>query len=217
MKMVVVIAVAITMIFASGTATAEQEIGNTRASVDAGIALLGTPYEGSQEPGRLDCLAKAIRREQPELIVIPSQQFRDFLFPYFEPSTVPKRVDDLALLLERPVVRSRVHDLGVRYLIFVTGATSTGEAHGALGCGVGYGGGGCFGFSRWEKVSSMAAIIWDLHTTKELEKAAVSATGHSSVVGIIFPIPIIALTKREACNLMAKKIVTRIEAASSDE
>jgi len=120
-------------------------------------------------------------------------------------------------LLERPLVRSRVHELGVRYLISISGATSYGEAKGLFTCGADEAGAGCLGIASWEKVSDISAIIWDLHRTKELEKAAVSATGRTTLVGIIVPIPFFRSTKKKACRLMAKELVTRIEAIRSEE
>ena len=69
-----------------------------------------------------------------------------------------------------------------------------------MSCAIGPGGGGCFGFTTWEKTGTYEAIIWDLQKLKESGRVKVEARGSSYMVAIILPIPIVAQVQDQACD-----------------
>ena len=71
-----------------------------------------------------DCVRKSMHRANSNLRFIDPLEFRDDLFPWFEPGTAPKVTDNLVLLLHRPLVREKIAQLGLRYVISIDGAST---------------------------------------------------------------------------------------------
>ena len=53
---------------------------------------------------------------------------------------------------------------------------------------IGPGGGGCFGFTQWDKVSTYEAIIWDLIELTEKGRIRVDSEGTSYLIGVVAPL-----------------------------
>ncbi len=134
------------------------------------------------------------------------QEFKDGLFPWFEPRLAPATPEELPALLERPGVADQIADSGVRYLVWVDGGTRIVDGGGNLSCGAGPSGAGCFGFTWWEKDSSYEASIWDLHRAESAGTISAEATGTSYMPAIIVPIPLIARTQAAACKGLAEQL-----------
>ena len=75
-----------------------------------------------------------------------------------------------------------------------------------MGCSIGPGGAGCFGFSSWDDESTYEAIVWDLSSFKEKGRVSVDSVGTSYVVGVVIPLPFIARVQNEACIGMGKQV-----------
>ncbi len=85
---------------------------------------------GNRSADVADCVHKAVQRVCPNLQFFPPEKFVDSLFPWFEPSTFPKNKEDLDALLNNGLVQAKIHKLGVRYVISVSGETVQSEFHG---------------------------------------------------------------------------------------
>ena len=142
----------------------------------------------------------------PDAAYLPSKDFRDALFPYFEPEIAPKTDQQLSSLLSRPIVRSRIKDLGARFLISIVGTTTIGESEGLLIAGASPGGGGCLGAEWAHKKSDVAVAIWDLEATQEVGTLEVSSEGVFSLVCFGLPIPLISATETAACEVAAEYV-----------
>ncbi len=93
------------------------------------------PYEWRQHEERItSCVGDAIERTDPHLSVMHAQEFRDRLFPWFEPATAPTRAEQLGSLLTRSLVRSRLADLRIRYLVSLGGGTDRRPAKHTFSC-----------------------------------------------------------------------------------
>jgi hypothetical protein len=110
----------------------------------------------------LQCINKSLIKKQKTFNVIPTQQFINQLYPWFEPRTAPQTTDDLSSFLARDLVREKIETLDVKYFVNISGQTTTNSSSGALTCAAGPGGGGCFGLAWWDDTSSYSASIWDL-------------------------------------------------------
>ncbi len=98
------------------------------------------------------CIGSSMRQADPGLRFVSARLFRENLYPYFMPSTMPHTVEDYKNILDRAEVRERIAALSVRYLVILTrGGTNT-DWHGGIFCGAGYGGGGCLGLGPAEQV-----------------------------------------------------------------
>lgn len=153
-----------------------------------------------------ECVRGVLHRTSPTLRVIPPQEFRDALFPWFEPGIAPGTPEQLALLLEKPLLQDRIARLGVRYVISVRGLTAQGDAKGAILCGVSYRGGGCLGFAWMGRESTMSAVVWDLEQPLSPGTVDVTVSGTIFMPAFILPIPIPVFTETRACAEIAEKL-----------
>lgn len=184
------------------TTTVDEFRSNTNPiAIGAGekVVILGRRDAGHYETDRefVNCIADKI--ETDSIQVLPEEQFIDSIYPWFEPRTAPKGLSRLKRLLEEPVIRKRVKDQGIRYLVWLDGKTETQNKGGSISCAIGPGGGGCFGFASWDKASIYEAILWDLDDFSEKARVRVDTEGTSYLIGAVAPIPLLSPVKSDAC------------------
>ena len=171
------------------------------------FVLLGRRHAGhyEAEPEFIRCIGSKMGAGN-KLKVLDEQEFIDGLYPWFEPRTAPLNLKRLSHMLHDPLVTSRLKALGVRYMIWVDGNTETTDKSGSVSCAIGPGGGGCFGFSTWDKESSYEAVIWDLKDFTDKGRVRVEAKGSSYMVAVGAPIPFIARVQGEACDGLGSQL-----------
>jgi hypothetical protein len=160
--------------------------------------VLGRRHDSAYEtePELIACIAGKLN---DTMTVIPERTFADRLYPWFEPRTAPLGLRRLEKMVHDPDVGARLRETGVRYMIWVDGNTAVSDRSGMMSCALSLGGGGCFGFSTWEKTARYEAVIWDLRELRERGRVKVDAKGSSYIIGILAPIPIIAQVQDSAC------------------
>ena len=170
------------------------------------VVILGRRDAGHYETDRdfVGCIGKKIN--SADITVLPEQDFIDAIFPWFEPRTAPKGLLRLKRLMEEPVIKAKVAKENVRYLVWLDGSTETQGHLGSMSCTVGPTGAGCFGYSQWDKVVFIEAIIWDLTDLTEKGRIRVDSEGTSYLIGIIAPIPLLSPVKSDACAGMGKQL-----------
>lgn len=176
-------------------------------ATDNGIVVLGASLDENLNT-MPNCVANVIKEIHSQQGITSAQHFRDSLFPFFEPATAPKTVQDLSSLLEKPAVRKRIDSLEVRYVITIAGNTSVSEGGGPFFCGGGMGGGGCFGYASAEETTDLFAAIWDLKNPENSQTTEATAGGKNVLLGLILPLPFFADTEGKACKKIAQHIVT---------
>ena len=175
---------------------------------DEQIVVLGRRDAGHYEtdPEFIDCVAKHMRGSA--ISVLPEAQFIDAIYPWFEPRTAPKGLPRLKKLMQNPLIKTVVNQQSVRYLVWLDGSTETVEKGGSISCAVGPGGGGCFGFAQWDKLSVYEAIVWDLEELQEMGRLRVDSEGTSYLIGAVAPIPLLTPVKSNACSGLGKQLKT---------
>ena len=196
---------------ASGCVTSrieELKIGETGIGVDESVVVLVNRQNANveAEKGFSDCLNTQLARGSAGLNVLDPQEFKDQLFPWFEPRLRPPRADGLDQLLLRPGVSERIVATGVRYLIWVDGSTQVDNKAGSMTCAFSPGGGGCFGILTWDNNSSYEASIWDLRRGESAGVISADATGTSVIPALLVPLPFLARTKTASCKGLADQI-----------
>jgi hypothetical protein len=190
------------------TATLEEDRTLTTAIADhEAVVLLAKPHvEGiTAEDDFMDCVGDKMARHR-HIKVQPNDSFVDSMFPWLEPSTAPQRPEGVTKLLAKDVVAQRIVESGVRYLIWVDGATRQTDSGGSITCTLGPTGGGCIGFGWWEKESDYEAIVWDLNTARTAGSVSTNVTGTSALVGVLVPLPFIARVQGTACDRLADQL-----------
>ena len=201
---------AATLLLLSGCMTARLEedrhLSTAIASHEA-VVLLAKPHvEGiTAEDDFMDCVGDKMAKTTG-IQVRPNDLFVDSMFPWLEPSTAPQRPEGITKLLSRDVVADRVAESGVRYLIWIDGATRQTDSGGSITCTLGPAGGGCIGFGWWEKESDYQAIVWDLNTARTAGSVSTNVIGTSALVGVLVPLPFIARVRGTACDRLAGQL-----------
>lgn len=178
--------------------------GATGIDPSESVVLLGRRHQNGYETeeGFVECVGDHLK----DVDVTHEHEFMDGLYPWFEPRVAPLNPDDLPGLLSRPAVKRKIHETGIRYLVWVDGSTNTGDSSGTMTCTISPGGGGCFGFVTWERDSSYEASIWDLKTGDQVGKISSDATGTSYMPAVVVPVPLIARVRASACAGLARQL-----------
>jgi len=175
------------------------------------VVVLGRrsrPSVAETELDYISCVGDSVGSGGTKLNVIPEQDFLDAMFPWFEPRTAPVNTSELPNLIAEAPLAARMSEIGLRYLVWIDGATKRTEQSGSLTCSIGTFGGGCFGFLSWENDSSYEATIWDVRSGKSVGKISSDAVGTSYMPAVFLPLPIIAPVRRSACGAMGDQLKT---------
>jgi hypothetical protein len=170
------------------------------------VAILGRRDAGHYETDRdfIECIAGKMGRS--DLKVLSEQEFIDALYPWFEPRTAPKHLKRLKRLMQEPVIREKVLQEKIRYLVWLDGEVESHGMAGAMSCGMGPAGAGCFGYTSWDKNAMFEAIVWDLVDLTEEARIRVDSEGTSYVIGIVAPIPLLTPVESQACAGMGRQL-----------
>jgi len=206
---VLLLAIAVYLGGCTATTTIDEFRPNTeRLEILDGekLVILGRRDAGHYETDRdfVGCVAKKMRGMNIE--ILPEEAFIDAIYPWFEPRTAPKGLPRLKRLLEEPAIRAKISEERVRYLVWLDGTAETQGQIGSMSCTVGPTGGGCFGYTQWEKIVFIEAIIWDLTDLTEKGRIRVDSEGTSFLIGIVAPIPLLSPVKSSACSGLGKQL-----------
>ena len=154
------------------------------------------------------CIQNKIRISLPHLTIIPEDTFRDNLYPWFESSTVPRGAEELASVLNNPLLVEPLKNSKADTLIYINGNTDHHNEQGGIIGGGGYGGAAFFGAYSADRVTNITTTIFNLDNGSILGNTDVTSEG---VVGgaifVIIPIPALAFTESKACNQTAKQLI----------
>ena len=208
-KINILLLLIITAVGCSTTRIDEEVNTAFTISGDESIVLLSNSYHtGNQtELDFMDCLNNSILKKQDTFEIIPTRQFQNLFYPWFEPSTAPQSIEDLPKILVNELIKEKLSVMKIKYLIKITGETKTNASSGALSCAAGPGGGGCFGFAWWDDTSAYNASVWDLSQETSVGNVSANVTGTSMIPAIVIPIPILARTQSNACDGLSDQIV----------
>ena len=176
---------------------------------DSVVITSNSYHAGSEtENDFLLCINNSLSNKQKMFNVIPTQQFINELYPWFEPRTAPQTTEDLSSFLNKDLVQKKIKTLDVKYFINISGQTKTNSSSGALSCAAGPCGGGCFGLAWWDDTSAYTASIWDLDQESAVGNVSANVSGTSVIPALVIPIPIIARTQKTACEELTDQILS---------
>ena len=193
------------------TSTVDEMVFNepTEGIGDSSVVILGRRHASDYdtEPDFVDCVGKYIAARDKSITVIGELDFLNALYPWFEPRTAPLRPADLEHMMAPQPVAQKMTELKTEYMIWIDGSTVRSDSAGSMTCGIGPGGGGCFGFGTWTNDSNYEATIWDFTDKAEVGRVNTTATGQSYMPAVIVPIPIIAPVQGTACDGIAAQLL----------
>ena len=180
-----------------------SQLGTGEAMVILGRA---TYNDRETEESFTDCLEDILSGGSNPVRLVGQKEFKNDLYPWFEPRTAPGNASDLGRLFSEPGVRDRIRAAKIRYLAWIEGDTVTIDSGGSMSCAVSTFGGGCFGMSFWEQDASYEASVWDLETLDASGQISADANGTSYLAGLVVPIPILARPGNAACKGLANQL-----------
>jgi hypothetical protein len=182
--------------------------GSVAMDEDDAVVILGRRVASSYdtEENLIACVGHALGNGRAGLTVVPEQEFIDRLYPWFEPRTAPMRVGALRQLIQQKEIAAIMADYHIRHIVWIDGKTETTSSAGSIGCSIGAGGAGCFGFGTWDQESEYEATIWDYENQALLGKISTDAAGTSYMPAVVIPIPLIARVQANACKGMAEQL-----------
>ena len=192
----------------------QSRIATTGMTKDESLVILSRASynERETEESFTDCLSEALSGGKTPIRLINGAEFKDQLYPWFEPRTAPDSSDDLARLFAQPGVQQRIDENNVRYIAWIDGDTITTDRGGSFSCTVSTVGGGCFGVTYWEEDASYEAAIWDLQNLTTAGEISADASGTSYIAGLVLPIPIMARPGNAACKALALQLKEFLQA-----
>jgi hypothetical protein len=205
-------------VFAGGcTASKVQNVEESSSGhVSAQTVAVFSTHQGSANLA--DCVRRGIHRANNNLRFIDPQEFRDDLFPWFEPGTAPKNTDDLALLLHRPLVREKIAQLGLRYVISIDGATTENDWEHHIEGGGGYGSFAWFGYGKKARRTYIDVTIWDLEEPASSGDLSDEKSGASYYLCCMIPFFYVPSTaESHACKEMGEEVVKFLAEHSVNE
>ena len=193
-----------------GVQTTVQEVRQAQTDLgDAAVVILSRKHktQGETEDDFVACVSAGVNSGNDGLPVLAARAFVDATFPWFEPRTAPRTMDDLAGVIGRPLIAERIQEIGVRYLVWIEGTTQRSEESGTLQCTVVSGGiPACFGFLSWENGSNYEASVWDVYQGMNVGTLSSEASGTSFVPAVVVPLPFIARVRQAACTKLSDQI-----------
>jgi hypothetical protein len=208
---IIVLTVAVTSGCVTSTIENAREEKTDTYKGEAVVVMAKSYHQGNEtEADYIQCIERTLGRGSGALNVIPTQQFIDKLFPWFEPRTAPTNTKGLINFMTKLGVPEAIELMGVRYIVWLDGDTERVTQGGSLSCVAGPGGGGCFGFAWWQDDADYEASIWDLNKSKSTGTITADYSGTSFMPALVVPIPLIARTKAKACDGLARQLKTFI-------
>ena len=183
----------------------EVRMASTGITSAEAVVILGRRQKVGYETEAdfVACVGKELA--SPQIRVIPELDFKNSLFPWFEPHTAPMESKQLPRLLSQPVLAQRLKEDGVRYIVWVDGQSQN-NATGSFTCSASLAGAGCFGFVTNDKDSSYEAQVWDLSNLETAGKITSQAKGTDYFPMVFVPIPIMAPVFGTACSGLANNL-----------
>ena len=193
------------------TSTVDEMVFNEPAQGigDSTVVILGRRHASDYETefDFVKCVAEHIMVRDDTIEIIDERDFVNSMYPWFEPRTAPLRPADIDRLLQQKPVAEQLAQMKLEYMIWVDGSTVRTNSSGSMTCGIGPGGGGCFGFGTWGNASDYDAAVWDFTDRAEVGRLNTQTSGQSYMPAVVVPIPIIAPVQGTACDGLGDQLL----------
>lgn len=182
------------------------------------VFFRGSPLENASQ-GVESCVEEEIRARRPTQRLVSFDQFRRHAFPQIEEAAVPRDPADLGVLFEDSNFRKRVAPLDIRWIVFVSGTTSTASSD-ISGGGAG---GAVAGASTQKSTNLEAAIVSADDLSRGLHLTATAAGWEVFAAGVFggalgavpFLVFLPVFTEGPACHALGQRIAERLNNVSS--
>ena len=157
------------------------------------------------------CLADGLAQAHPEVSIVPVEQIRDALFPWFEPSILIDTAQRMPELMRQAAVRDGVGSAGLDYIVLIHTERSSDRNPDALRCDTTYRAPGCSGVRGDPLKSRLQVTLWNLRRFTMSARFEVESAGSATIAGLTVPIPGTRQKSAGACERAAAAISHLIE------
>lgn len=160
----------------------------------------------------LNCVAGELTNALPGMEVVRPRRFRDAMFPWFEPDLTPTDTPSLAQRMLQPMVKRRVEELRVRYVLVVESTLDLKETGwgGAIG---GPGGAIVIGGAGLSEKTTLSANILDLRRLRSVDRIEVEGRGGVGAgIIVIIPYAYSVSSMKAACETIAQRVAQYLRA-----
>jgi hypothetical protein len=177
--------------------------------------------ESPLENDAVTCISDALRNARPGVRVITPDEFRRNIFYYGYPDNDDERRKYFTLLANEPVLRERMTEMRLHYVISIHGGTEqSGEP---LIGGAGGGGGAITWFGMlWDRKSRLEASVYDLKQVVEAGTIRALAEGRPwfLCVGVgpfCVPMGAATFTESKSCAGLGAAVATFLTGESATD
>lgn len=158
----------------------------------------------------LECIDGELRGALAGMRLIRPREFRDAMFPWFEPELAPTDTSSLSRYMVQPAVKQRVEDLRVHYVAVIEKAMIVKGSNwgGAIG---GPGGAVIIGGVGESERTILTAHILDLRQFRRVGRIETEGEGSASIgLIVIIPYAYSVSSLKAACQSIAGRIAAYI-------
>jgi hypothetical protein len=157
----------------------------------------------------LDCIDGELRGLLGDSHVIRPPEFRNRMFPWFEPDLTPTDTESLRKRLLQPLVRQRIADLHVRYVITIGGEMSAHEETWGGGFGNPYA--IVIGGATKTEKTVLSATLLDMRQLRSVGRIEAEGKGGSGMgLIVIIPYAYSVSSMKAACRSIAGRIAAYV-------
>ena len=167
------------------------------------------------------CVEQQIRARLPKQHIVSYEEFRRAAFPQLDAASAPRHPSYLEILFDDANFRSRVSFLGVRWIVFVSGTSSSQKENFGVGGGPVLAAGGTT--NKWTSLGAAIVSVNDLSRGQHLGTSAngkqffaAGAIG-GAMGGVPFLIFLPVTTEGPACRALGQQVASRIAKLSGQE
>ena len=154
----------------------------------------------------LDCIDDELRGLLGDSQVIRHAEFRDRMFPWFEPDLAPTDTGSLGKRMLQPLVAQRIAELHVRYVVTIGGG-ETSVQEGSWGGGFGNPYAIVIGGAYSTEKIMLSATLLDMRQLRSVGRIEAEGKGGSRMgVIVIIPYAYSVSSEKAACQSIARRI-----------
>lgn len=185
-----------------GVSSSREERAVAPDPVAAGEAVTVVGLAGvTDEP--VDCVASELRASLSATRVIPPKQFRESMYPWFEPRVAPTDTESLEKLMLQRKVKKRVDEMRLHYIVTISGGTSVSfpeSSSSQFGTVVSN-----------REITGLSAGILDVKRMRRVGQLMAEATGGTGGGLVLFvPFGYSFSSMKKACQAIAERVVAYV-------
>ena len=171
------------------------------------ITIIGLSLSEAAEE-MLGCVDDEVRNVLHGARIMRSLDFRDRMFPWFEPNLAPRDTKSLSELMSRAAVRERIAALHVRYVVAISGSTDVKNTSWGIAIAGGYPPAAfVFGGMGTDEKTVLIADILDMKKIQNVGTIETTAEGGTEI-GLLVAIPYAysVSSMKGACKMIAQRV-----------